>query len=118
MEIINIQKGQKICLRCGNFFKSNQTLKKHLNKQVPCKIRYLDLERNEVRDDYLSYLLFFIKDFNNKNILKQIERLDNQCEYCFSAFNSLSSNYRHKKHYCKSPHNPQNMTSTRINITN
>lgn len=106
MQTINIQKGEKICFRCGNFFKCKQNLNKHLAKSVPCKIKYLDLDRKEVKNNYLSYLPQFIKDFNNKNILKEIVKLDNQCDYCFSLIKYSSHLSHHIKNLCKSPYNP------------
>ncbi len=78
----------KTCLRCGKDFKR---LDRHLTNQNPCKLKYLDLQPNEILKDYERYLVDFKKLLDEKY----------QCEYCNKFYKSQSSYITHRNHVCK-----------------
>lgn len=118
METKYLLKKQTVCFRCGVFFKNKNNLKLHLKKKKECPMYYLDLERDEIIEDYFSYILQFIDDYNNKNVAYKIGKKNLQCEYCYNTYTHKTTYYAHKRTDCKSPYNPINMIATQVNITN
>jgi DNA-directed RNA polymerase subunit RPC12/RpoP len=58
----------KICLRCGKEFTN---LKSHLNKKKICSAKYLDINKDQMLEDYNNYLILFKKNMKTS-----------KCELC------------------------------------
>lgn len=96
-EKISLIKYMKTCLRCGIQVIKKGNLVRHLNKKNLCPSKYLDLEPNEIIENYDKYL-----DEYNKIILdKKDTDVIKICEYCGKKFKYRSNYYAHKKKYCR-----------------
>lgn len=109
-KIIYIVFIMKICLRCG---KSFTKLKSHLSKAKPCEMKYLNIDRDILKEKYDEYYDQFVKIKNKKGDNNENNKIY-ECENCSNKFTQQSNYYRHKKHYCKK----NNSTSNITNITN
>ncbi len=78
----------KSCLRCG---KNYVRLELHAKNKAICQVKYLDIDRIEMVNNYDNYL----EDYK-KLIVDKFE-----CENCGILFTRKSSYYRHKNHRCK-----------------
>lgn len=106
----------KYCLRCGNSFSRIDSLKRHLKKEIPCNINYINILREEVIEKYNEYLSTFInsiantKPIESNNVANSNINISNnvdhtiqyvkKCEYCGKEFSHRNSYYLHKKKYC------------------
>ena len=97
----------KTCLRCGKEYKR---LDIHLSKQFFCKVKYLNIEPQDMLNDYEKYY----KNYE-EILLKKF-----QCEFCGNIYSHVQSYNRHKKNFCKN--NPKqennNLLQTINNTTN
>jgi len=83
----------KKCLRCGKDF---DKLSIHLSKQKICKAKYLNINKDEMLNNYNKYYEEYSKLLSNKF----------QCEYCQKYFSTRQSVAYHKNNNCTN--RPQN----------
>ena len=93
------------CFRCGKETKTKSNLNSHLRNRKQCLIKFMDISRDDIINNYNDYLNKFISLYpNNPNvsgssIQKRIEKI--VCEYCQRSFTHKNNYYRHKKERCK-----------------
>jgi len=94
---------KKTCLRCNKTF---ERLDIHLSKQKICKAKYLNINKDEMLNNYNKYYEEYSKLLSNKF----------QCEYCQKYFTQKSSYYRHKREYCDKQQNNSQVINNGSNL--
>ncbi len=94
---------KKTCVRCG---KECSKILSHLRNKTICEVKYLDISRDKMMENYDEYYNQFIKQKNNDIF---------QCEHCDKQYSAKNSYYRHKRSKHK---NDDNIPSISINGNN
>ena len=81
------------CFRCGSTYSTKANLNKHLDSTDECEIKYLNLEKEEIKSHYDMHL-------NEFNELYHPEETDLICKDCNKVFKSSKGAEKHKK-VCK-----------------
>ncbi len=112
----------KYCFRCGKQFLTKSNLNRHLFITKICPLKYLDITRYNIRQNYNEYLDNFCSVYVNPNISfvstnnnitlstnqAKINLIKNilKCDNCEQEFKHQSSLSRHKKKYCRNTISP------------
>lgn len=119
----------RCCFRCGHVFNHKSNLNRHLLKKIPCEVKYLNVDGQDILSNFIYYhqqfqTLVGKEDTINNELIKldqpvkmiqmepepysedeypELDNLDDmiyKCEGCCKKFNKKNNYYRHRKSYC------------------
>lgn len=65
----------KCCFRCGHYFAHKSNLNRHLTRKLPCDALYLDINGNDILNDFMYYKHLFQQLVKEKNITEFIDNI-------------------------------------------